>query len=404
MTLTASSSTLQRVTIVTETFAPEINGVANTLGHLVRGLISRGIEVQVIRPRQHRTDLSASDDKLHSVTLPGLPIPGYNALRFGFPLIGRIRKAINRFAPQAIYVATEGPMGWAAVSAARASGITVLSGFHTNFHQYIEHYRMGALEGLAYRYLRYFHNRTSGTLVPTRIQRDELEAHGFHNVRVMARGVDSQLFSPEKRSTALRRQWGVRDDDLVLLYVGRIAGEKNMDLALATYRRLLAADERVKLVLVGDGPALAGIREHYPAVICCGMQRGEDLARHYASGDVFLFPSKTDTFGNVVTEAMASGLAVVSFDYAAGHEHIHSSHNGMLAPFGDDPSYMRCAETLLDSPNLLRRLRQQASLHARSISWNSIVDDFIQRLNGATAEVIQHGTEQNNTAKSRATV
>ena len=399
-----TDATLSRITLVTETFAPEVNGVANTLNHLVQGMLQRGIEVQVIRPRQFAGDNPRIDDQLHTVTLPGLPIPGYQGLKFGLPLKGRISQAIADFQPQAIYVATEGPMGWAAVKAATQLGIPVLSGFHTNFHQYIQHYRLGWLEQLAYRYLRYFHNLTSGTLVPTRMQRDELEQQGFHNVRVLSRGVDSQLFAPHKRRDELRKQWGVKEDDLVLLYVGRIAGEKNMPLALATYQQLLNTDERVQLVLVGDGPELERIQEQFHRVICCGMQRGEALASHYASGDVFLFPSKTDTFGNVVTEAMASGLAVVSFDYAAGHEHIRSGENGMLAAFADDPEFIRQASTLLDSPNLLRRLRHNARQTAESIAWSSIVDEFISRLNSAQTEVSQHGNGKTNVRKSSAPV
>jgi len=398
------TTTLKRITLVTETFAPEINGVANTLGHLVRGMLERGIQVQVIRPKQNRQDNNNQQGDLFTVTLPGLPIPGYGELKFGLPLKGRITSAIKAFNPQAIYVATEGPMGWAAVKAAQKLNVGVLSGFHTNFHQYIEHYHLGALENVAYRYLRYFHNQTHSTLVPTRAQRNELEQHGFNNVRVMSRGVDSQLFSPEKRRVALRAQWGVKDDDLVLLYVGRIAGEKNMQLALKTYQNLLAADERVRLVLVGDGPELNNIQEQFPQVICCGMQRGEELAAHYASGDVFLFPSKTDTFGNVVTEAMASALAVVSFDYAAGREHIQSGNNGMLAEFANEQFYINQAATLLDSPNLLKNLRDQARKTALTISWDSIVEEFILRLQGTEIEVNSHGNSKANAGKSSATV
>lgn len=396
--------TLTRITLITETFAPEINGVANTLGHLVRGMLAAGIEIQVIRPRQHKQDKSHQKGRLTTTTLPGLPLPGYNALKFGLPMKRQILDAMAQFKPQAVYVATEGPMGWAAVKAAQQLGLGVLSGFHTNFHQYIEHYHLGMLEKLAYRYLRYFHNQTQGTLVPTRKQRDELEQHGFDNVRVLSRGVDSELFSPAKRSDELRRQWGAKPQDLVLLYVGRIAGEKNMDLALKTYQQLLNTDERVRLVLVGDGPELENIREQYPQVICCGMQRGEDLAQHYASGDIFLFPSKTDTFGNVVTEAMASGLAVVSFDYAAAHEHIRNNDNGMLADFDNDQSFIQQAATLLDSPNLLNQIRAHARNTARNISWKTIVEEFIARLNSTQTEVNNHGTRKTNATKSSATV
>merc|ERR1711879_722456 len=369
-------------------------GVAHTLGQLVKGMRSAGITVQVIRPRQNKADRTRTEGDLATVTLPGLPIPGYAELRFGIPLIGRISSALANSQPQVVYVATEGPMGWAAVRAATKAGLPVLSGFHTNFHQYIRHYRLAGLEKLAYRYLRYFHNLTTGTLVPTRTQRDELDAHGFKNVQVLARGVDSSAFSPSHRRTGLRQQWGVSDNDLVLLYVGRIAGEKNLNLALATYQRLLTTDERIKMVLVGDGPELASIRHQFPEIICCGMKRGQELAEHYASGDIFLFPSKTDTFGNVVTEAMASGLAVISFDYAAGHEHISTGHNGMLAPFGEDEAFIQHAETLSDSPNLLKRIRHESRLHSEGISWQSIVEEFIQRLSSAQSEMIQNGNRK----------
>ena len=388
------TETLQRVTLVTETFAPEINGVAHTLSQLVHGLRQRGIAIQIIRPRQTANDLANQQDGIETVTLPGFPIPGYRSLHFGVPFSGRIRAALTRFAPQAVYVATEGPMGWAAVQAARQAGIRIISGFHTNFHQYLSHYSLSALQTLAFRYLRYFHNLTASTLVPTRQQRDDLETQGFHNVGVLSRGVDSERFHPRHRSSSLRQQWGVKDDDLVLLYVGRIAAEKNLALALEAHRRLLEIDQRIRLVLVGDGPELTSIRHHHSEVICCGIQRGEDLARHYASGDIFLFPSKTDTFGNVLTEAMASGLAVVSFDSAAAHEHIVHGETGMLAPLDEDATYLQRINTLIDSPHLLSKMRQQARLYAEGMGWNRIVDDFIQRLQGAMEQEQAYGQYQ----------
>ncbi|QQD20649.1 glycosyltransferase [Oceanospirillaceae bacterium ASx5O] len=397
---------LHRVTIVSETFAPEINGVANTLSHLVQGLRQRGIKVQLIRPAQTGERSGSGADALTDAIqrLPGLPIPGYASLRFGLPLGRRIRKALQQFRPQAVYVATEGPLGLAALQAARRCQLPVISGFHTNFHQYFAHYRLGFLTGLAWRYLRWFHNRTSATLVPTRQQAAQLQQAGFRNVQRLARGVNSELFHPSRRSEALRRQWGARPDDLVLLYVGRIAAEKNLQLALATWRRLRATDERVRLVLVGDGPALAAIRSQHPEVICCGSRRGEELAQHYASGDVFLFPSKTDTFGNVVTEAMASGLALVSFDYAAGQEHVRHLHNGMLAPFADEEAFIRCAGELAERPNLQQQMRAAARAEAETIRWDHIVDEFIQRLQGAAPGVKDHESEQNAARPKRAAV
>lgn len=362
---------------MTETFAPEVNGVANTLSHLVNGMLNQGIEVLVIRPKQDQQDLDSRNEQLSTVTLSGLPIPGYDQLKFGLPNKKKLAQSLLDFRPQAIYIATEGPMGYTANRVAKQLNIPVLSGFHTNFHQYIEHYHLGWLEKLAYRYLRHFHNHTSGTLVPTNKQKAELEGHGFERVQVLSRGVDSTTFSPSKRCQQLRQQWGLKEDDIALIYVGRIASEKNINLALSAYQELKESEPRLKFILVGDGPLLNTIRHKHRDIICCGMQTGNDLARHYASGDIFLFPSKTDTFGNVVTEAMASGLAVVSFDYAAAGEHIRHEHNGMVCDLDKDQHYCDQIATLLDRPHLLKHIKQNAHNHALSISWQAIVEQFI---------------------------
>jgi len=394
------SSDIQRVSIITETYAPEVNGVAHTLSTLVSGMRERGQQVQIIRPRQHKQDMGDTD----TLTLPGLPIPGYPELKFGLPYYRRVKQALQNFAPEAIYVATEGPLGWAAMRAADKLGIRVVSGFHTNFHQYGKHYRIGALENLGYRYMRWFHNNTAATLVPTAAQADELSGHGFQRVRVLSRGVNSRQFSPDHRDTALRRQWNAEPEDIVLLYVGRIAAEKNLQLVLRTYEHLRAQDKRVKLVLVGNGPALQNIRERHPDVICAGVRREDELSAYYASGDIFLFPSLTDTFGNVVTEALASGLGLVAFDYAAAHEHTRHEQSAMLAPFGDEQAYIRHAASLLERPNLLRTIRLQARQIACGISWDSIIDEFTQHLCAARTEVNNHGSTKTTSGKSRISV
>ncbi|MEK9711585.1 MAG: glycosyltransferase family 1 protein [Thalassolituus sp.] len=398
------SAELSRITIVTETYAPEVNGVAHTLSPLVAGMRGCGIQVQIIRPKQNKND--TGDE--HTLTLPGLPLPGYPELKFGLPYFRRVKTAIREFQPEAIYVATEGPLGWIARKVADKLDIGVVSGFHTNFHQYGKHYRLGLLENLGYRYLRWFHNNTAATLVPTQQQANELLSHGFERVKVMARGVDSQHFSPAHRDTNLRKSWGVSDDTPVLLYVGRIAAEKNLQLVVRTYEELRTQDQNIRLVLVGDGPELESIRQRHPDVISAGIQRGEALARYYASGDIFLFPSLTDTFGNVVTEALASGLGVVSFDYAAAHEHTRHEESAMLAPFGDEQAFIRAAMSLSERPNLLKKLRSAAREKATTISWTSIVDEFLQHLNdaqnGVIKEVNTDGRNQATGSKSRVSV
>src|SRR5262249_22119354 len=274
---------------------------------LAEGLAGRGNTVSLVRPRQRLHDgARGTTDSLTLVR--GLPLPGYRGLQFGLPCARVLRRSWARNRPDVVYIATEGPLGWSAGRVAKELGITAFSGFHTNYHIYSRHYRLRHFEGFVFRYLRRFHNQTSGTLVPSIELRDRLQSFGFKNATFLARGVDSQRFGPERRSDELRQIWGMAEEDLAVLYVGRIAPEKNLMVAIDAYRAMKRSNESVKFVIVGDGPLRAALERDNPDLIFRGMQTGEHLARHYASADVFLFPSETETFGNVTLEAMASGL------------------------------------------------------------------------------------------------
>src|SRR5271166_3637649 len=217
----------QNICIVTETFPPEVNGVALTLSHLVDGLREHGHTVSVIRPRQRKADATGQAEP--STTLVrGLPLPGYKGLQFGLPAGQRLRRIWSEHRPDVVYIATEGPLGWSAVCAAEELEIPAFSGFHTNYHSYSRHYRLGWFERLVFRYLFCFHNRTSGTFVPSDDLRVRLQSLGLNNVSFMGRGVDSERFGPQHRCMELRREWGVSPSDLAVLYVGRLAPEKNL--------------------------------------------------------------------------------------------------------------------------------------------------------------------------------
>jgi len=222
----------------------------------------------------------------------------------------------KRSRPDVLYIATEGPLGFSALRAARRLGIATISGFSTNFQQYASQYGLGFLTRALTHYLRWFHNRSDATLVPSLSQKAELERRGFERLELLSRGVDSQLFHPAKRSNTLRESWGLAPDDIALLHVGRLAPEKNLRLLRPTLEALTNThpNKRTKLIVVGDGPERASLEQQLPDAVFCGTQRGETLAAHYACGDIFLFPSLTDTFGNVVMEALASGLGVVAYD------------------------------------------------------------------------------------------
>jgi glycosyltransferase involved in cell wall biosynthesis len=282
--------------------------------------------------------------------------------------------------PDAIYIATEGPLGWSALNAARRLQIPVVSGFHTNFDQYASNYRLGWSIPMARRGLRYFHNRCEATLVPTAAQRDALEDAGYRRVSVLARGVDANRYRPSRRDNELRRQWGAGPDQPVALYVGRLASEKNIGLLASTMAAMRDANPELVQVLVGDGPARKTITRRLPDAIFTGFESGEALARHYASADMFIFPSLSETFGNVVPEAMASGLAVVAFDHAAAKELITHDVNGRLVPPGDDQGFIQAASELCQQPALYARLGHEARYRASSLSWSHIGDRFLAHL------------------------
>ncbi|MCP8463220.1 glycosyltransferase family 1 protein [Pseudomonas sp. ZM23] len=370
------TTTLLRIALISETFPPEINGVANTLGRLAAGLLRRGHQIQVVRPRQYIDGSRHSDAEL--VLTRGWPLPGYPGLQWGQSCLHKLLRHWKRLRPDVLYIATEGPLGLAALRAARRLQIPVISGFHTNFQQYSAHYGFGPLMRLVTLYLRWFHNRTLQTLVPSVSQSLELQRRGFEHLAQLSRGVDSQLFHPGRRDDTLRGEWGLGERDIAVLHVGRLAAEKNLLQLGSCFRALCAAHPqlRLRLVIVGDGPQRAQLQREMPEAVFCGLQRGEELARHYACGDLFLFPSLSETFGNVVLEALASGLAVVAFDQAAAGQHIRHGHNGTLATPGDNDGFFEAASWLLEDPERLRRVRLNARHHASHQAWDAVVDRF----------------------------
>ncbi len=389
---------------VTETYPPEINGVALTVERTVRFLRAQGHEVELIRPRQHgEAPGSSSPDEWRSA---GAPIPMYPDLRLGLASTGQLQRRFAARRPALVHVSTQGPLGRAAVMAASRLGIPVTTDFRTNFHWYSRYYRLGWLEPLVCGYLRRFHRHADATFVPTRAVRGQLLAQGFERIEVQGRGVDTAHFSPARRSAALRALWGVApmgDDDAgratsggvgsaepvagaapVMLYVGRLAAEKNVGLALRAFEAARARAPATRMVVVGDGPLRRRLEAAFPAVRFVGMQRGDALAAHYASADVFLFPSLSETFGNVTLEALASGLAVLAFDAAAAAEHIRHGRNGLLAAPGDETAFIdqacRLASSPAHDPALVPTLRANARETALTVGWDAVLRRFEGRL------------------------
>jgi glycosyltransferase involved in cell wall biosynthesis/UDP-2,3-diacylglucosamine pyrophosphatase LpxH len=356
-----------KIDFVTDTFPPDVNGAAMTLGRLVMGLKACGHSLHVIRTGEPTTPWQTS--------MKSLRLPGYQEVRIGLPGPFRLRKRWLRERPDVIYIATESPLGHSAMKAARVLGIPVVSGFHTNFQQYMEPYHLAILKAPALAYLLKLHGTAQATVAPSAEVVEMLLKHGLANVHLLERGVDSELFHPRMRDRALRAAWGAADDTPVFLVVGRLAPEKNLDLAVRAFRRVRESAPAAKLVMVGDGPLRAKLAAANPEIEFAGVRLDDDLARHFASADVLLFPSETETFGNVLLEAMASGLVTVSYDYAASARHGVHGINGLKTVKGDAGGFVDLAMEALhlafDST-----LRAAARTTAAALGWAEVVARF----------------------------
>jgi glycosyltransferase involved in cell wall biosynthesis len=379
-----------RVAIVTETYPPEVNGVAMTLGRIVAGLLQRGHVVQLMRPRQFEEVDPPEQDDLEQILIRGMPVPTYPEFRLGFPSRSRLLKLWKLKRPDIVHVVTEGPLGWSAVNAAHALHLPVSSSFHTNFQSYSRYYGIGWFRALIEGYLRRLHNRTLTTMVPTKAMLQDLHALAFDRVTLLSRGVETSQFSAGKRSQGLRESWGVGADDLVIMNVGRMAKEKNIGVVIAAFKAIAHRLPTAKLVFVGDGPQRKQLEENCPNAIYAGVQQGEALATHYASGDVFLFPSLTETFGNVVPEALASGLAVVSYDRAAANELITTDLNGVLVLGSAEIDFVEAALSLALNRQRQSTVRKNAAASVAHLNWDAIYDRFV----GVLLDVIQRHGQQ----------
>jgi glycosyltransferase involved in cell wall biosynthesis len=366
-----------RITLVSETYSPQVNGVSRTLMQLVRVLEAEGDRVQLVHPDYRDGDGGAASAR---VVVRSMPVPFYRELHLPLPPFGRVRATIDQFGPQIIHIATEATLGLAVLKHARARGIPLVTSFHTNFDQYTEHYRIGWLSGVIWRYLRWFHNEGLETYVPSRATMAILDRRGFERLVLWPRGVDSVLFRPDRPGREkVRLELGFGPEHVVVGHVSRIAAEKNVAYLGAALERLEADwPDRVRVLVVGDGPA----REELAAQLGArarfvGYRSGEDLADHYAACDLFAFASKTETFGNVLLEAMASGLPVVAVRAGGPADTVRPGETGFLVEPTDSPKAMAAALGVLVGDDAERcRMGMRAREFAEGQSWEAIMREL----------------------------
>jgi len=357
-----------RLALFSDTYLPQVNGVARTLERLCAALETRGGVAKVFTTSD---PLAGTDHRVSR--FPSTPFWAYKELRLASPSARNVREQLREFQPTIVHVATPFGVGLSGRKIARELNLPLVSSYHTSFAAYAKHYGAAFLAGPVWRYLRWFHNSTMRTYCPTQSVVDEVVRFGFRNTTIWSRGVDTAQFSPTRHSQALRKQLGANERSLVVTYVGRLAAEKGLDVALSALR---IAEERrpgrIIFACIGDGPYEAEVRRAAPSSVWMpGKLSGKKLSEAYAVGDVFLFPSVTDTFGNVLLEAMASGLPIVGADVGPTRELV-GTERGWLAPGGDADAFARILVDLVDARERLVQPRSNALAFAHSNSWDRV--------------------------------
>jgi glycosyltransferase involved in cell wall biosynthesis len=368
----AETATELRLALFTDTYPPQLNGVSRTLERLVSAVQARGGSARVYTT----TDPEVATPSPDIWRRPSIPFWAYPQLRLAPPVGGSIYRDLLAWRPTLIHAATPFGMGLTGRACALRLGVPLVTSYHTSFSEYARFYNLGLLSGLGWAFFRWFHNTGQRTYVPTRAIADELGRLGFARLAVWGRGIETQRFNPLYRSNAWRQRLGADDDTIVVAYVGRLAAEKGLDVALSAMQSL-ASNRRIRFALAGDGPYADHCRRAAPGnAMFTGRIVGEDLSAFYASADLFMFPSTTDTFGNVLLEAMASGLPVIAADVGPTRE-LLARGGGVMFPAGDSRALAAQILALASDPARRHALAAEGLHAAQHCSWDHIFDALI---------------------------
>jgi glycosyltransferase involved in cell wall biosynthesis len=357
-----------QVALFSEAVPPIRDGVCHALTHLTESMDREGIGYRIVSGIDPAPDL-ASRRVVHKV--PSVPFPGYGYYRIALPVSPRLDRALDRFRPEILHAANPTLLGLYALSYGRRRNLPVVTSYHTNYVSYFPYYGLGKLQGLGWRILRWFHSRCRATYVPSPSTLETLRSQGIPRLDLWQRGVRRDRFAPGYRSEELRRSIGAGDEP-VLLYVGRLVREKDLADLVEAAGILRGRGTRFKLVLVGDGPFGPDLRARLPEAHFTGYLTGIDLARWYASADLFVFPSTTETFGNVILEAFASGLPVVGVRASGSRDLIVPGQNGLLARPRNPGDFAEKIRSVLSDPSAHQAMRAGALRTVDRYDWGTI--------------------------------
>jgi phosphatidylinositol alpha 1,6-mannosyltransferase len=375
-----------RVAIFTGNYNHIKDGVSLTLNRLVKYLEEQGIAVLVVGPT---IDDPVIDHQGEFVAAPSLPMPGRPEYRVtvGFP--DEIQQRLEEFDPTIFHIATPDLLGFRAMRYAQAHDIQIVASYHTHFTSYLKYYNLDMLEMLGWKYLRWFYSQCKHIYVPSPSMADELKEAGIEgDLRIWARGVDTELFNPKYRNMDWRREQGFADDEKVVTFVSRLVWEKGLQTFVDTIKRLQAEDSNIRALVVGDGPVKKELEFMLPQAVFTGFLEGADLATAYASSDVFLFPSDTETFGNVTLEALSSGVPAVVADATGSRSLVEPGINGYWAPPRKTKEFAKGVQQILSDPDEYQQMSKAARQKALAYSWEKINGNLVEYYKEALEEPV----------------
>lgn len=367
-----------RIAIFTDTFLPQINGVTNTLSKLMEYYEANNIEYLIFAPDN---DIKKNEN-YNIQRFFSIKFFLYPECRIAFPNTFRLNAALSDFKPDIIQLMTEFNMGLAGLRYGKKHGIPTISNYTTNFCQYLDYYNLDFLNNHIWNYMRWFHNQNNLTLCPSEEIKRFLKKEGISNTNIFSRGIDSINFNPELRNDDLRQKIGI-NDKLVFLYVGRVSPEKDLDILIDAYKKIYKKyKDKVALIITGEGPYLEKCKNDFPkGTIFTGFKKGKELAQIYASSDIFVFPSSTETFGNVVLEAMASGIPVIGADAGGVKDIIKHRINGLKFKARNVNELADSMTELIEDKDLRKMLKINGRNTGLNRSWNKVFHGLIENYN-----------------------
>ncbi len=380
-----------RIAYFTDTYLPQINGQTNTLRELDDYLLKKNISHVFFAPKYPDAASYLSENNVRRFN--SISLPFYRECRISIPLYRYLCKKVDAFSPDIIHLATPLGIGLKGLKYARERKIPIVSSFHTNFDVYLKYYKLQYLEDMVWKFFKWFHNFCEINFCPSMHTLETLDKNGIKHLKIWSRGIDTKKFSPRHRDPMIRRQLNA-GSKVLFLYVGRLAPEKDLDILIESINKInVLYPCEAHFVIVGDGPYAQKMREVLPEnVTFTGYLKGLELSKIYASCDVFVFPSSTETFGNVVLEAMASGLPAVSVEAGGVKESIIHAYNGLLCQPRSTDSFTHAISLFLNNRNLIYELGINARKYSMTKSWNLIfgqlVSDYNAILNNKKPDII----------------